>query len=156
MKVERGAGQRGRGWAGGSTVTLPAVFSCNLICRLSGPSSWTVGRSRVTHPVRPPVRPWDGLISCLDAVALKRDALWASTCFPQWYYQIPAAELPLLCLISPVNNCSGFTSHHWYSNQCLLWAKQRRGPRGQLLGVFQCVYMQRPARKRLGALLKAL
>lgn len=76
--------------------------------------------------------------------------------FPPVALSNPCGWTPPLCLISPVNNCSGFSSHHWYSNQCLLWAKQQRGPSGQLPGVFQCVCMQGPARKGVSALLKTL
>lgn len=89
----------------------------------------------------PPCSLLDRVISCLDAVVLKRATLWASTCFPGGIIKSPQLNSPL-CLISLVNNCFGFSSHPWYSNQSLLWAKQLHWPWGQLPGMFECVWIR--------------
>lgn len=82
----------------------------------------------------------DRVISCLDVMVLKRATVWASTCFPGGIIKSPRLDSPL-CLISLVNNCFGFSSRLWYSNQSLLWAKQLQWPWGQLLGMSECVWM---------------
>lgn len=135
---------------GGSYTPRSVIMQPNLLFVGS------LQQDRGAEPCNPPRQSVGWSYQLFGCCGVKERRFVGQHMFPPVVLSNPCGWTPPLCLISPVNNCSGFSSHHWYSNQCLLWAKQRRGPRGQLLGVFQCVYMQRPARKRLSALLKTL